>query len=102
MLPLQPVDKLNDLLNAADIHLLPQRRGAADLVMPSKLGGILSSGRPVIATADPKTQVAQMVEGCGLIVPPGDHGALRAATLRLVEDPGLRATLGSAARDYAV
>jgi colanic acid biosynthesis glycosyl transferase WcaI len=102
MLPLQPVDKLNDLLNAADIHLLPQRRGAADLVMPSKLGGILSSGRPVIATADPKTQVAHMVEGCGLIVPPGDHAALRAATLRLVDDPGLRASLGSAARDYAV
>jgi colanic acid biosynthesis glycosyl transferase WcaI len=102
MLPLQPVDKLNDLLNAADIHLLPQRRGAADLVMPSKLGGILSSGRPVIATADANTQVAYMVEGRGLVVPPGDSAALRAAALRLVESPELRATLGSAARNYAV
>ena len=50
MLPLQSTDRLNDLLNAADIHLLPQSKGAADLVMPSKLNGILSSGRPVIAT----------------------------------------------------
>ena len=102
MLPLQSVDKLNDLLNAADIHLLPQRRGAADLVMPSKLGGILSSGRPVIATVEKNTQVAHMVKGCGLIVPPGDRAALHAAALRLVENPELRATLGSAARDYAV
>ena len=31
----------------ADIHLLPQR--AADLVMPSKLTGMLASGRPVVA-----------------------------------------------------
>ena len=51
MLPLQPYDRLNDLLNAADIHLLPQRPDAADLVMPSKLTGMLASGRPVIATA---------------------------------------------------
>ncbi len=31
--------------------------------MPSKLTGMLSSGRPVIATADPGTQVARVVAG---------------------------------------
>ncbi len=36
-LPLQPTERLNELLNLADIHLLPQLSGAADLVMPSKL-----------------------------------------------------------------
>jgi colanic acid biosynthesis glycosyl transferase WcaI len=63
LLPLQPHDRLNDLLNSADIHLLPQRASAADLVMPSRLSAMLSSGRPVIATAHPGTQVAQVVEG---------------------------------------
>ncbi len=43
-LPLQPADRLNDLLNLADIHLLPQLGGAANLVMPSKLTGMLASG----------------------------------------------------------
>jgi colanic acid biosynthesis glycosyl transferase WcaI len=102
LLPLQPFERLNDLLNAADIHLLPQRAGAADLVMPSKLTGMLSSGRPVIATADAGTQVAHVVEGRGLVVPAEDEAALHAAIERLVGDPDLRSELGKAARAYAV
>lgn len=108
LLPLQPFERLNDLLNAASIHLLPQRAGAADLVMPSKLTGMLSSGRPVIATADSGTQVAQVIEGsgpgeaCGLVVPAEDNAALHAAVLRLVEDAALCQQLGANARRYAV
>jgi colanic acid biosynthesis glycosyl transferase WcaI len=102
LLPLQPLERLNDLLNAADIHLLPQRAGAADLVMPSRLTGMLASGRPVIATAGPSTQLAQVVEGRGLAVPADDPAALYAAVLRLVEDKELRLRLGGAAREYAV
>jgi colanic acid biosynthesis glycosyl transferase WcaI len=102
LLPLQPLERLNDLLNAADIHLLPQRASAADLVMPSRLSAMLSSGRPVIATAHPGTQVAIVVEGRGLVVPPENVEALEAAVLRLTEDPGLRLKLGLAAREYAV
>jgi colanic acid biosynthesis glycosyl transferase WcaI len=102
LLPLQPFERLNDLLNAADIHLLPQRIGAADLVMPSKLTGMLSSGRPVVATADHGTQVAVVVEGCGLVVPAEEEEAVHAAVLRLVEDQSLRQQLGEAARRYAV
>jgi colanic acid biosynthesis glycosyl transferase WcaI len=102
LLPLQPLNRLNDLLNAADIHLLPQRASAADLVMPSRLSAMLSSGRPVIATAHTGTQVATVVEGCGLVVPAEDAEALYSAVLRLVEDPELRLGLGRAAREYAV
>ncbi|MEO6909471.1 MAG: glycosyltransferase WbuB [Edaphobacter sp.] len=102
MLPLQPFARLNDLLNAADIHLLPQRGGAADLVMPSKLTGMLSSGRPVVATADLGTQVAHVVEGCGLVVPAENAPALHAAVRQLIEDESLRRQLGVAARQYAI
>jgi colanic acid biosynthesis glycosyl transferase WcaI len=100
--PLQPFERLNDLLNLADIHLLPQRADAADLVMPSKLTGILASGRPVIATAHDGTQLAQVVEGKGLVVPPGNPPALSAAILKLLDEPNLRHTLGQNARKYAV
>ena len=102
LLPLQPLDRLNHLLNAADIHLLPQRASAADLVMPSRLSAMLSSGRPVIATAHAGTQVAQVVEGRGLAVPAEDAGALYAAVQLLVDDEDLRLSLGLAAREYAV
>jgi colanic acid biosynthesis glycosyl transferase WcaI len=48
-LPLQPEDQLCAMLNAADVHVLPQSRSVADLVMPSKLGGMLASGKQIIA-----------------------------------------------------
>ena len=110
LLPLQPLSRLNDLLNAADIHLLPQRAGAADLVMPSKLTGMLASGRPIIATADFGTQVAQVVAGdgiiphppCGIVVPAEIPDALHAAVECLIADKSFRAYLGANARDYAV
>lgn len=102
LLPLQPFSRLNDLLNAADIHLLPQRAGAADLVMPSKLTGMLSSGRAVIATADEGTQVAHVVAGRGLVVPAEQPDALYQAVQRLIDDAALRVELGQAARRYAV
>jgi len=101
LLPLQPLDRLNELLNAASIHLLPQRASAADLVMPSRLSAMLASGRPVIATAHAGTQVATVVEGRGLVVPPEDSEALRAAVHTLADNPELRDKLGSSAREYA-
>jgi colanic acid biosynthesis glycosyl transferase WcaI len=100
-LQLQPVERLNELLNMADIHLLPQRAGAADLVMPSKLTGMLASGRPVIATAAPGTQVANAVEGHGIAVPPGDCDALAQAIIALADDSDLRRRIGQAARAFA-
>ena len=102
LLPLQPLDRLNVLLNAADIHLLPQRADAADLVMPSKLTGMLASGRPVVATAAAGTQVADVVSGCGIAVPAEDFDAVCAAIKLLLEDADLRRGLGHAAREYAV
>jgi len=101
-LPLQPVEVLNDLLNLADIHLLPQRVDVADLVMPSKLTGMLASGRPVVATAMRGTQVDEVVKRCGIVVPPGDAQALGAAILRLAKENDERLRLGDAARNYAV
>lgn len=102
LLPLQPFDRLNDLLNMADIHLLPQRPDAADLVMPSKLTGMLASGRPVISTAAPGTQVALALESCGIAVPPADRKALFAAVRALADDAEMRHAMGIAARAYAV
>jgi colanic acid biosynthesis glycosyl transferase WcaI len=101
-LPLQPVERLNDLLNLAEIHLLPQIADIADLVMPSKLTGMLASGRPVIATASAGTQVYEVVSQCGVVVPPGDAQALGRAIQGLSADSGKRQELGQAARRYAV
>jgi colanic acid biosynthesis glycosyl transferase WcaI len=75
-LPVQPEHRLCELLNFPDLHALPQDRNAADLVLPSKLGGMLASGRPILVTADPDTELYELLGGVATIVPPGDVRAL--------------------------
>lgn len=100
-LPVQPVERLNELLNLADIHLLSQRADAADLVMPSKLGGMLASGKAVIATADPHTEVGQVMDQVGEMARPADPAALTESILGLANDPLKRRRLGDLGREYA-
>ena len=100
-LDLQPASGLNALLNMADIHMLPQLRGAADLVMPSKLIGMLASGRPVIAGANVTTEIASIVSGCGLVTEPECAAGFEQAVLTLAADVARRQRLGAAARSHA-
>jgi len=98
---LQPLNRLNELLNLADIHLLPQRADAADLVMPSKVTGMLASGKAIIATAHEGTELAAVVRESGLVVPPEQPDEFSDAILRLAGDPQLRKTLGRNGRVLA-
>jgi colanic acid biosynthesis glycosyl transferase WcaI len=100
-LDLQPAERLNELLGMADIHVLPQRADAADLVMPSKLGGMLASGRAVIVTAHAGTALSEAVWGRGVVVEPGDAAALADAIEQLSMSPDTRELLGSAGRRFA-
>jgi len=100
-LPLQPTDRFPALLAAADIHLLPQRADAADLVMPSKLTGMLASRRPVIATAAPGTELGQLVSRVGVLVPPGDGESLAHEIAALARAPQRRESLAMAGREWA-
>jgi colanic acid biosynthesis glycosyl transferase WcaI len=101
LIPLQPRERLQELLGMADIHLMPQSPDAADLVLPSKLSGMLASGRPVIATCRAGTEIAEIVEHCGIVVAPEDAVGLAAAIVALADDPARRANLGARARDIA-
>jgi colanic acid biosynthesis glycosyl transferase WcaI len=101
LIPLQPFEQLGDLLCMADIHLLPQSIGASDLVLPSKLSGMLASGRPVVATCLEGTELDAVVSKCGIVVPPQDSAALAAAICRLADDVATRLDLGRRARAYA-
>lgn len=98
---LQPMERLGELLGLADIHLLPQRGDAADLVMPSKLTGMLASGRPVVATAHRDTELARVVEGRGYVTTPEDPEDMARAILALVDSRDDRVRFGRSARDYA-
>jgi colanic acid biosynthesis glycosyl transferase WcaI len=101
LLPLQPADELNELLGMADVQLMPQRTEVQDLVMPSKLPNMLASGRPVIVCASVGSEIAAVLAGIALIVPPGDVHALSAAMAKLAKSPNDRAEMGALGRARA-
>jgi colanic acid biosynthesis glycosyl transferase WcaI len=94
--PLQPFERLAELLATADVSVIPQRGGLSDIVLPSKLCNHLASGRPVVVTADPGSDLAQIVSSgpCGLVVPPEDAPALAAAILQLRDQADRRERFG--------
>jgi colanic acid biosynthesis glycosyl transferase WcaI len=99
---LQPKERLPEVLAAADVHVVLLKQGLAASSVPSKLYSILAAGRPLVASVDPGTEVARVVTdaGAGLVVPPGDAGALAEALRTLVADPDERARLGAAGRRF--
>ncbi|MBU3621106.1 WcaI family glycosyltransferase [Polynucleobacter sp. CS-Odin-A6] len=101
-IPFQSYSMLNELLNLADIHLITQKSQVDSLVLPSKLGGIFASGRPVIATAAQESDLANLVQGKGLCTPPEDLDKFIDAILELSLSDCLRENFGAAARKYAV
>ncbi|MDR3468658.1 MAG: WcaI family glycosyltransferase [Xanthobacteraceae bacterium] len=94
-LELQPAESFRKLLISADIHLLPQCSEIQDLALPSKLGGMLVSGRPIVAMAAAETQLASELADVGVVVAPGDPDAVIEAVLRLASDSKLRDVLGT-------
>jgi glycosyltransferase involved in cell wall biosynthesis len=71
--PYQPRELLSDSLSAANLHFVGLAKGLSGFVVPSRLYGILSAGRPVVVGADPESETARLVNeiGCGVVLPPG-------------------------------
>lgn len=58
--PLQAWDDVPAMLAMADVHLVIQRKGAADAVLPSKLTNILSAGGNAVVTAEADTELGRL------------------------------------------
>ena len=61
-LPLQPLNDFNNFLNMTDVHLVLQKKSACDLMMPSKLTAIWSSGGLALVTAEPGTTLYTVIK----------------------------------------
>ena len=60
--PLQPWERVPGMLALADIHLVVQKKGTANAVLPSKLTNILSAGGHALVTAEPDTELGRLAE----------------------------------------
>ncbi len=85
--PLQPYERLPALLASADCHMVVQKRGVADAVLPSKLTNILAVGGNAVITADPDTSLgllcAEFPEIAVLVEPESVEALVAGITLAL-------------------
>ncbi|MBJ3591060.1 colanic acid biosynthesis fucosyltransferase WcaI [Salmonella enterica subsp. enterica serovar Saintpaul] len=99
-LPLQPYDVLPALLKMGDCHLVVQKRGAADAVLPSKLTNILAVGGNAVITAEEQTELGQLCTchpGIAVCVEPESVDALVSG----IEQALVMPDINTVARDYA-
>jgi glycosyltransferase involved in cell wall biosynthesis len=89
-----PRKELYGRLDRAAVVVFPSRRDG----FPVACAEAMAHGRAVVATAVGGLPDMVVDGETGLLVPPGDPVALRAAIDRLLADPGLRGRLGAAAR----
>lgn len=101
-IPLQPADLFPALMTLADAHVLPQRADIEEAVLPSKLGPMLASGRPVLAGARKHSALAAAVANAGLLFSPDSSEELTASIRALAVDPELCRRLGERARVRAL
>lgn len=95
--PMVPHAEMPALLAAADVIAVPQRdTEVARHQMPMKVYDAMAMARPVVATA--VSDLPGLLDGCGVVIPPGDVDALAAAIGELLADRPRAAALGGAAR----
>src|SRR5688572_4257425 len=102
-LPYQPRAELPWMRAASDVQVALYRRGAGYHSLPCKIYEIMASGRPLLASSDPGTDLHRLVEtaGCGVWVDTGDPHALASAIRALKDDPKRRDAMGRAGRETA-
>lgn len=87
--PLQPWEEMPEVLAAASIHLVIQKKGAADSVLPSKLTNILSAGGNAIVTADSGTELSNIAKdnpGIYRVIQPESYQELAKAVVEQVNE----------------
>lgn len=86
-----PRERLPETLACCHAALISLRRDLAGVAVPSKLYGILGSGRAVLALVPRESEIALVIEEerCGMVIEPDDVAGAVRAIQRLAGDEGL-------------
>ena len=100
----QTFESLPDVLATADVLVVLLDEAANGFSVPSKALAYLCVSRPILATLPWRNAVARVVREkahAGIVVPPVDDDAFRAAARRLREDRAAAVALGRNGRTHA-
>jgi colanic acid biosynthesis glycosyl transferase WcaI len=98
----QPIERLNEVLAAADVHVVPLRKGLAKVSVPSKSYSVLAAGRALLAAIDPGTEIPRLLSesGGGVAVAPDDPAAFVGALREMLADRDRLAAMGRDGREW--
>jgi colanic acid biosynthesis glycosyl transferase WcaI len=101
-LPLQPIERLSELLATADVGLIPQIRSANDNMLPSKLPNLMASQRPIIVAASHESELGHVIRlaQCGVRIEPEQPRQLADAITQLKSQHEDRQRMGLNGRSY--
>lgn len=93
-----PFNEVPRFLSLADLVVLPQKAEAKTLgQIPAKLVDAMAMARPIIASG--MADIGDILEGCGVVVEPGDVPTLAREIDRLLSDDAVARDLGRRARE---
>lgn len=97
LLPTFPLAQVAELHAVVDVIVLPQRNVPESFgQMPAKLTDAMAMGKIIIASA--MSDIPKYLDGCGLLVPPDDEGAITAKLRWIAKNRAAAEELGRRAR----
>lgn len=101
-IPYQDKSDLIYSLNAADIHWVVNAKGIKGVSVPSKLYGVMASGKPVLGVLDEGSEARLIVEesNCGVCSEPGNYKQISKNLRYILENKSQVQLLGINGRKY--
>ncbi len=88
-LPFRLASEIPAVMAAGDLHVVTVKRGMEGVVVPSKIYNILANGRPILAIATERAEIARLAQRyeCGIVADPDDAPQVADAVRRALENP---------------
>ena len=88
LMPWQPADRLRQLMESGDVHLVTMRHEAAGMLVPCKIYSALAAHRPCILVGPEHSEAGRILLdfNAGAVVPQGEAEALADTVRRFRED----------------
>ncbi|NFO47812.1 glycosyltransferase family 4 protein [Clostridium botulinum] len=98
----QPKENLNYSLNSADIHWVVNAKGIKGISVPSKLYGVMASGKPVLGVLDKGSEARLILEDaeCGICSEPGDYDDIYRKIKYVLNNKKIISSMGKNGRRY--
>lgn len=101
-IPYQDKADLIYSLNAGDVHWVVNAKGIKGVSVPSKLYGVMASGKPVLGVLDEGSEARLIVEecNCGVCIEPGNYEEIYRKINYILENKETIKSLGANGRAY--